>query len=364
MQNKPLMLYVNPAWNRSGLHTPLLFPFWGNPTEEASLFTKELFDSFSFDTSLYQVTDDIKEADMVLPPYKQQWFLRHDMHLWEECIKTAQTAKLPLLIDGTGDVEPPVNVENAYVLRIGGYRFMPEKNNIQVPPAIDDLLERCCEGQLIIRKKTPDKPIVSFAGWATLTPMQTLRAVIKELPVRLRGIFDIRCRTMIKGVFWRAKAIRILGRSDKVKLNLKARASFSGSTKTAQGDLRTLRKEFVENILASDYCLDVRGDPNTSSRMYEICSLGRIPVVLDTERNFPFSEVLNYHDFCLIVDFRDLKRMPDIIDDFHKKISPEKFETMQRKARETFVNYFRIDALIRHIIREINLRNTKSSHKA
>lgn len=354
MQSKPLTLYVNPAWRRDGLHSPLLYPFWGNPNEDVSLFAKEMFDAYQFDTSLYTTTGDIQKADMVFPPYRHNWFFRHDKALLDECVETAQKAGLPLLIDGIGDVEFPVAIPDAYILRIGGYRFVPERGRIQLPPAADDLLERCCGGQLRIRKKSAGKPVVGFAGWAKLTPAQTLRTVIKELPIRLRGIFDSRYRSMTKGVLWRARAIQILERSPLVTLNLKKRLSFSGSAKTAEKDMRELRQELVDTILESDYALDVRGDANDSTRLFEILSLGRIPVMVDTERRLPFSDVINYKEFCLVVDFRDIKKLPEKIAEFHNAISPEKFEAMQRKAREAFVNYFRIDAQMRQIIRQLS----------
>jgi len=118
--------------------------------------------------------------------------------------------------------------------------------------------------------------------------------------------------------------------------------------------MKEFRRGFAEMILESDYALDVRGYGNASYRLYEILSLGRIPVIIDTERYFPFSDVVDWHKFSLIVDFRDIKRLPQIIADFHKSLSNEQFETMQREARAAFVNYFRIDAQMPHIIREFN----------
>ncbi len=349
-----LRLYVNPTWRQQGgVYTPLLYPFWGNPTEESSLFAKEMFDAYPFDISLYTVTDDIKKADMVFPPYRHNWLLKHNPALLAECVRTAGEANLPLLIDGVGDVEFSLEIENAFVLRIGGYHFVAENGRIQIPPASDDLLERCCGGQLQIRKKREGRPTVGFAGWAKLTPLQTLRTVVKELPIRLWGIFDSRYRAMKKGVLWRARAIQVLACSPLVTLNLKVRRSFSGSAKTAEGDMHQLRQDFVNVVLNSDYCLDVRGDANDSTRLFEILSLGRIPVIVDTERNFPFSDAVNYRDFCVIVDFRDIKKLPEIIAEFHKNISPEKYEEMQCLAREAFVNYFRIDAQMRHILRSM-----------
>lgn len=353
--SRTLRLYVDPAWRRAGaLHSPILFPFWGNPTTEASLFAKEMFDSYPMNTRWYTVTEKIHEADMLFPPYRHSWLLEHDEALLGACAQKAKETGLPLLIDGIGDVEFPVNIRNAYVLRIGGYRFLPEKNRIQIPAAADDLLERCADGRLQVRaKREGEKPIVSFAGWAQLTTMQTLRTVAKELPARLRGIIDSRYRAMRKGVLWRRRALGILERSDQVLLRAIKRPTFSGSSKTASAGMRRLRQELADLVLASDYGLDVRGDANESTRLYEVLSLGRIPVILDTQRNLPFRDVVHYEDFSLIVDFRDIKRLPERIADFHRSLSSEKFMEMQRAGRAAFVEHFRTDAHMRHIIRQL-----------
>lgn len=351
MDTKPLALYVHPAWNRGGLYTPLLFPFWGNPTEASSLFAKELFDAHPFDASLYRITDTLQEAQMVLVPYRHVWLLHNDPALLDECARVAQEAKLPLLVDGAGDIELPLGIKNAYVLRVGGYRFQSETGRITIPFAADDLLERCAGGRLQVRQKAAGKPVVGFAGWARLSFGQRLRTVVKELPWRLRGIWDSRYRAMSKGVLWRSQAIGLLSASPLVELNLKARSSFSGSAKTAEGDMRQLRQDFVDTVLNCDYALDVRGDANNSTRLFEILSLGRIPVIIDTERNFPFTDAVDYSAFSIMINFRDIEKLPEIVAQFHAQITPEKFEAMQQAAREAFVHYFRTDAQMREIIR-------------
>lgn len=352
-----LTFYVNPLWRREGIHTPLLNPWWGNPYEKESIFAREMFDAYSFDTAYYDVTDDIQKADMVLTPYRHNWLLQSDNALLDECASVARGKNLPLLIDGTGDLEYPVNIENTYVLRYSGYRFLSkERGRIQIPLTTDDLLERCRGGKLDIREKREGKPVVGFAGWTNLSPTQYLRTIIKELPVRLHGIFDLRYRACTKGILWRQKAIKILQRSPLVVFNLHARSSFSANPKTAEGDMRKLREEMVETILQSDYALDVRGDANNSARLFEILSLGRIPVIIDTERNFPFSDKVDYSSFALIVDFRDIKKLPERIAEFHKNISPEQFEEMQRNARDAYVNYFRIDAFMRSIFEDLRIK--------
>ena len=351
-----LTFFVNPAWRREGSHTPLLTPWWGNPFSEPAFFTKQIFDTYPFNTEYYTVTADIQKADLVLAPYPHRWFLQNDTKLFDECMQTAREKKLPLLIDGAADLEYPIDGKDIYVLRYGGYRFLPERGRIQIPFFGDDLLERCRGGKLVIREKKELKPVVGFAGWANLSPIQRLRTAIKELPVRLQGVFDERYRACTKGVLWRQRAMKELRRSPLVEFHCRARNSFSGSSNTAQGDMKVLQKQMVDTIVKSDYALDVRGDANNSARLFEILSLGRIPVVVDTERNFPFSDKVDYSSFALILDFRDINRLPERVAEFHAKISPERFVEMQRNARDAYLRYFRADALMRPLVEELQAK--------
>ncbi len=366
-----LRLYVNPAWRRiKDVPSSLLFPFWGNLIPESAAFSREFFDSFSFDTRFYGITDDITHADAVLAPYRQATLLRHDRALLEECAQTAARARLPLLVDGLGDGETPLGIENAYILRYGGYRTLGEEAGrnrlpvhlrfespnirIQVPTQVDDLLLRCTDGVVRVRRKREGKPIVSFVGMVRTTFKNMVRQRLEELPLYLRGLLDRRYFAMSNGIFWRGRAMRILERSGKVVCKFTGRDFSPGQPGRTDEQRRELRREFVETILESDYCLDVRGYGNASMRLYETLSLGRIPVIIDTDRAFPFSDVVDWRKFALVVDFRDLKRLPDIIADFHASLSPEQFEMMQQEARAAFVNYFRIDAQMPHIIAEFN----------
>lgn len=350
-----LVLYVNPAWRRQGIHSPFMNSWWGNSIAKESVLAHQLFDAFEFDTSLYTVTDDIAISHVVFAPYSHNWLLHHDKELLEECASVARTMRLPLLIDGSGDIEYPVHFENTYVLRVGGYRFLPEKGRIGVPFLADDLMSHYRGGVFTPRGKSEGKPVVGFAGWAQISKMQFLRTFLKEIPVTLRSMVDGRYGACHKGVLIRRKAIHILQHSQSVFLSSRIRGSFSASQKTAEGDMQELRKEMVAIIENSDYALDVRGDGNGSTRLFEILSLGRIPVIVDTERNFPFADKIDYASFSLIIDFRSIQELPERIAEFHKSLSPERFKQMQQNARQAFVSYFRIDAIMRPLIEELRL---------
>jgi hypothetical protein len=365
-----LRLYVDPAWRRAAgeVYSDFLCPFWGVPEAlgKTHPHVKELFEKFSFDTHYYGITDDITQADAVFPPYTQVWLMRFHPDLLKECIELAKKAGLPLFVDGRADGEPPFEAHEAYITRIGGYRFnTSEKGRIEIPVPADDLLLRCAGGEFKARPKYGAKPIIGFSGMVReprKNPYRALRTFIKKtlvrIPLYLRGGHY---PAMDEGVMWRRKAVKILQASALVECNFKTRDYFSGSSLSAPVPVNQLLKEMSDIILQSDYALDVRGYANASTRLYEILSLGRIPVILDTERILPFSEEVDWRQFSLIVDYRDIKKLPQIIADFHASLSAQEFEAMQLRAREAFVNYFRVDAQMPYIIKELNIKFSTTS---
>lgn len=357
-----ITFFIHPRWRRTDIpHIPLLYPSWGTPLIHRTPFLESLFEHYSFDTRLYSITDDVKAADMVLMPYSHRTALVRCPDLIEECRETALALDIPFLIDGTGDIEYPVDAQNALVLRYGGYRFARKPNEIHIPLYADDLLERFCGGDIHIRKKT-QKPTVGFAGWTSLTQFQKIKTTLKEIPTRSRCLFDNRYCAYRKGIFFRQRAISELKQSELVELNSIERGSYSGHQSTAEKESHMLRSEFVQNLLQSDYGLDVRGDANASARLFEILSLGRIPIIIDTERNFPFSEKIDYRSFSFIIDFRDLDELPERLAEFHTGLTEETFENMQKMARYTYQNYFRVDAMTTHIVEKLyqHLDRTRS----
>jgi hypothetical protein len=355
-ESAKLTFFVSPAWRRDLPHSPLLYPFWRNVLDSNKVpFQHALFERYSFDTTKYDITDDPEKADLVFMPYSHNLVRQCAPELMEMCVAEAKKQNKFLLIDGVGDIEHPISAPRALVLRAGGYRFSRKENEIQVPFYADDLLEAYCGGQLEIRQKS-EKAKVGFSGWASLTLVQELRALAKELPTRIKSIFDRRYAACRKGIFFRRAALKALRASPLVESDFLVRPTYSGHRNDAAGDQSQLRREFVENLLNNDYNLDIRGDANASIRLPEILSVGRIPVIIDTERNLPFSDVLDYSSFSLIVDFRKLPRLPQILADFHAGLSPEMFKTMQKNARDAYRNFFRVDALTGHVMDEVRKR--------
>jgi hypothetical protein len=333
-----MTFFIDAAWRRQLPHIALLYPIWGNAASATHPFHRALFETYQFDTKYYAITNDPAKADMVLMPYSY-----NVAHTWAPdmiglCKEMAHSTGLPLLIDGSGDIEQPIDIPNVIVLRYGGSRSEKKNNEITIPLFADDLLEHYAGGELrLLEKKL--QPTVGFAGWASLSSLQTLRARIKDFVTHTE-----------KGIFVRQKALRALERSKDVHTNFIIRPSYSAHTDTAQKSTELLRKEFVDNLLSSDYALDVRGDANNSIRLFEILSLGRIPLIVDTNRNFPFSDRLDYASFSCIVDVRDIEKLSEKLVDFHTTLTPERYVEMQRNARAAYREWFRVDALTPHLM--------------
>lgn len=348
MQNELLKLYANKNFTDTALqHIPLLFPFWGEILKNKAPYDRKT-QQYGFDTSRFNLVSSIKDAEYVVMPYDYWHLKRKRPDLLNKIINEAQQYHKPILIDASGDVFGKINVPNSRILRINQYRFDLPKNEITVPVPCEDLLESYCNNKLVLRKKT-DIPSVGFVGWGRLSFRQRVRTLIKELPRRFIGIFIHRYVVYRKGVFWREGAIKIFEKSKFVRSNFIIRSSYSGHTNTLAGDPEKNRREFVENILGSDYTLIIRGDANAATRFYETLSLGRIPVVIDTECMFPLEDKINYEEFCVFINYTDIIRAPEILAQFHRSISPERFIAMQEKARYIFKNYLRYDAFSRHL---------------
>ncbi|MFZ2555391.1 MAG: exostosin family protein [Minisyncoccia bacterium] len=350
---KPLVFFVDPLWKRDDAsHTPLLFPFWGKKFWKNVSFTSGIFERYSFDTDEYAIVNDIAIADAILLPYRYDIVRARFPEIVKEAEALSAEHTKMIIIDAIGDEEYAVPVKNSIVLRYGGYRFLKKPNEIIVPPYADDLLERCRNGILSIRKKSA-RPVIGFAGWAEVSLAQRMRSLLRELPIRARALFDTRYRACRKGIFIRRRVLDLFSKSDLVEKNFLVRGSYSGNVKTAEKDVGLLRNEFVENALASDLALDIRGDANASTRLFEILSLGRVPLIIDTERNFPFSEKIDYESFSIIVDQSDIAQLPRIARGAYDALSEAQWEDMQRKARAAYQEWFRVDVMTKHLMRAI-----------
>ncbi|MEB3359624.1 MAG: exostosin family protein, partial [Synechococcales bacterium] len=103
--------------------------------------------------------------------------------------------------------------------------------------------------------------------------------------------------------------------------------------------LKQVRRDYVQNMVESDYVLCCRGLGNYSFRLYEALSCGRIPVLINTDCVLPYDFWIDYKDYCIWVEEREISDLPEIVADFHARLSPQAFIAHQQNCRALWEHY-------------------------
>ncbi|MDY0093958.1 MAG: exostosin family protein [Candidatus Vecturithrix sp.] len=351
---KPLRLYVYPQFIDQKLsHTPLLFPFWPPKLKRATPFSNALWKKYQFDTSYYCLVNDLKDADYILLPHRYWLLKKFRPDLLTSFLKEAEGSGKPVLIDAYGDSDAVIPIKYACILRTSQYRFKYQPNEVILPAYVEDLLEQYYQGILDIRQKQTN-PVVGFVGWASSPLPDTIRKHLKGSFFQLLALFQKQYGAYIPGVLLRKYAIIRLQDTPYISVNFIIRQTYSGHKNTRQGDLNTIRQQFIVNMFESDYILNVKGNGNYSQRFYETLSMGRIPIFINTECVLPLESQIDYRECCLFVEHHHLDRIGEILTEFHRQICPEQFLWMQQRAREIFETYLRVDVFTKYLIQELH----------
>lgn len=358
----PIRLYVGPEYREPKLftHVELLFPFWGIAAKESMPYVRAAATQYQYSKDDFTLVENISECDYVLMPYHIDRLRAVNPGKVDAILKEAHDAGKPIIIDGAGDIEHPIDIPNSVVFRVSQYRYAAKPNEITVPFPAEDLVQSFRGGVVDVRPKS-EAPAVGFTGWADLSPVKRAKIFLKELPITLGALIDAKRGAEHKGLLFRERALKALARTPGLTANFTARSTYSGHVATISGSVKSNREQFVENLAESDYALAVRGDANSSVRFYEALSMGRIPLFLDTACVLPLEDSVNYRDFCVFVDWKDTDRIGEKLVEFHRSLTPERFKEMQEKAREAYEKYLRIDAFSHHLADELRRRLAHSS---
>ncbi|HYD92903.1 MAG TPA: exostosin family protein [Candidatus Paceibacterota bacterium] len=329
-------LYVTHVFSRKS-KIRLLDPLQVNATGERKVLFKETPHDFAITTT--QEVKEPQEADFLIVPQSIRKITPDIKVYLDEVGSHAESLNKQVIVFLTGDLCHRVHIQHpAYIVfKPSEYRSARRSNEILFASFTEDLGERVKSS---LRVKGSRKPIVGFCGYAGFP---NLRARIKYY---FENFFlDLSSRTQYKrGIYFRRKAIQLLERDTRIEKLFVIRSSFSGNTATIKEDPQSLRSEFIENILESDFILCPKGDGNFSARFYETLSLGRIPVLIDTDMILPFEQYLDYSTFTIRVPYHKIGCIGNYIMDIWNKLSDEEYAEMQKRAREVYRNYLRFDA--------------------
>lgn len=107
-------------------------------------------------------------------------------------------------------------------------------------------------------------------------------------------------------------------------------------------------KNFVDTTSRSVFTLCPRGYGRTSYRLYEAIALGSIPIYIwDDIEWLPYKDKLNWEDFSISINIKDIKKLPSIINSHNSKMIKQK----QEKIKELYDKYFTMEGTCKQIIR-------------
>lgn len=343
MINKPLIKVYCGILCDGIKYLEMLNPNFGFMKRKNIFSDKDVFDDFT--DKVVEITDDPSDSDFLIIPHNY-FSIKNRAEYIDNFIALSEKFSKKILIFAIGDSRESVDIPNSIVFRMSQYASQKRQNEVIIPAYATDL----SYGNPIQYKNKNSTPTIGFCGWANTNGFFKYISFLIKNYLTLHGPYR-------QGLYFRKMAINIIRRSSIVKSNFIIRSSYGASDSTVEIEPDKSRQEYRDNIVSSDFTLAPKGDGNYSVRFYETLSLGRVPILIDTDCPLPLDHIIDYSRFTLKVSYRDLGHLDYIIHDFYSKLTNEQWLSMQREARRVFEQYLKIDVFLRNFLTKENLLN-------
>jgi hypothetical protein len=336
----------------------MLYPFLGLDTAvELDPARRGQFADYLKGASSIFAESSLASADVAVLPYSWKHTL-HDAALRRRAVEYARVAVTRgkrVLVFFDSDSDAPVPLPGALVFRTSLYRSRRRPNEFALPGWGQVLLGLHAEGRLPIRPKV-SPPTVSFCGYAPPLRVPLGRTKAKE---SVRWLLErtglIRLAPVQPGHYARVEAMRALQRQRGVRTAFIVRPapSFGADGRLLPGGTAAAaprwQREYLHNLLDSDYVLCARGFGNYSYRLYEALSCGRIPLLIDTDTLLPFNEQADWRSVLVTVDGRRVRQAGSQLLAAHAAMSTEEFTERQLRCRAFWQRWIAPDAFFRRL---------------
>lgn len=249
-----------------------------------------------------------------------------------------------------GKVHPKFS--NVIYYRMGGFKTQLDKNNKAFFFLLSDQLKKLFGRDEIFLRKKKEKPTVGFCGHASYSIPKLFYEKLKLAQINLKrvSVSDFVFEPLFASAYERLKILKRVSRSKNINTNFIFRKKYRAGAVTEQVKLKTTL-EYYENIIESDYILCLRGSGNFSVRFFETLMMGRIPIFVNTDCLLPLEDEINWKNQVVWVEWKDKKRIAEIILDFHKNVSEENFIQMQKDNREIWKSKLNVKYYLESILR-------------
>jgi Exostosin family len=351
--NAPLRVFTDRRCLPEGVaHCQMLIPFWGNDS------LHDGYDRFAQMGKDFFCLTSLEEAEIALLPFDGRFLLPAphkppDPKLIAHAaqfVEKARTAGLKTIVVANCDTIAPVPLPDVIVFRNSLNSRTRRANEFTLPAWHEDLVRAHLGGHIQVRERR-DVPSVGFCGLAATTKPRRRRR-LKMIARKALHPLGIHIEHN-DGIYLRRDAMLALDQYSGLKTQFIVRKDYFGGTpgletwdKTAMTKVRT---EYVQNLVDNDYALSARGYGNFSFRFFEAMSVGRIPLLIDTECVLPYSSLVDYREFCVIVPENQIFSTGAAVAEFHAGLSAEGFVDLQRQIRNFWNEWLSPESFYRNL---------------
>ena len=338
-------LFVPTPHEHSELHNLFFFKY-APERLQVNVFNEPPFPNY-FESA--ELVPSLEEADVIVLPNNFTSLsdsARIYIGMWAD--KAAQQG-IPVFVFAFGDFSYEVNFDpRVYVFLISSYKSRLRPHDVLVPTTA-----RSFESIPRVPHKKREKPLVSFCGYAGFkTKIQWLKYLLKNLKWDLAALYSPLLRARKLGIYWRRRAMKVLQRSSYVRTNFIIRRSFSGAVRTIELSPENARKEFIDSIVDSDFVLTPKGDGNYSNRFLETLSLGRIPILIDTDTPLPGENSIPYEKIIVRVPMQEVEKTAEYVRRFYEALTDEEWKERQNLAHQIFETHLKQDVFFRNFFND------------
>jgi hypothetical protein len=108
-------------------------------------------------------------------------------------------------------------------------------------------------------------------------------------------------------------------------------------------------QKFVDITSSSKFGLAPRGYGKSSFRLYEIMQLGTVPVYISDDFYLPWSDELDWSEFCVLIDEDNLRDVDSIL----KSISESDYQKLLDNGKKVYNEYFTLEGMFQNIIKRL-----------
>ncbi len=265
--------------------------------------------------------------------------------------KLRKTAELYSNVNLTFGIAFGISIKKSYkhcfTFRNAGYKSKATKRDLIIPVFVDPLTKVLDKKNIRVLKKQ-ERPIIGFVGQATNNIFKRFKDISYTLILNcarsLKLIYNDK-QSIFPAVYNRYQLIKSLEANKEIETKFILYQKYRAGSKTVE-DKKRSTFTFLNNMIESNYIFCVRGTGNFSVRFYEALAMGRIPVLFNTDSMLPLKDEISWNDHILIIDKHD--DIAEKLISFHKNVSSEAFENIQKKNRDlsvshlSIINYFKI----------------------